>query len=230
MNARHLKQLTPYLLLLPTVIFLFAFFAYPMVNAFTLAFRSDTGAWTLEHFTTMVKDVAFTQAFRTTLLLLIIIIPVQFALALTMALLIQAKLKFSGLFLYIYSIPLGISELAAGIVWFAIFTERGYLNTILTGLRLPDKPFIFLSYQNTGWLLFAVVLAEAWRATSIIMVILFAGLQSIPSEFLEAADVFGATLWQKVWRVILPMLKPSLQVALILRTILAFQVFAVAMA
>lgn len=114
MNVRRLKQLTPYLLLFPTIIFLFAFFAYPMVNAFTLAFRSDTGTWTLEHFTTMVKDVAFTQAFRTTLLLLIIIIPVQFALALVMALLIQAKLKFSGLFLYIYSIPLGISELAAG--------------------------------------------------------------------------------------------------------------------
>jgi multiple sugar transport system permease protein len=147
-----------------------------------------------------------------------------------MALLVQAKLKFSGLFLYIYAIPLGISELAAGIVWFAIFTDRGYLNTILTGLGLLDKPFLFLSYQNTGWLLTAVVLAEAWRATAIIMVILVAGLQSIPHEFLEAADVFGATLWDKVWRVILPLLRPSLQVALILRTILAFQVFAVAIA
>lgn len=230
MNARRLKQLTPYLLLLPSIIFLFIFFAFPMVNAFTLAFQSDAGEWTLEHFSTMVHDVAFTQAFRTTLLLLVIIIPVQFALALIMALLIQSKLKFSGLFLYIYSIPLGISELAAGIVWFAIFTERGYLNTILTGLGILEKPFIFLSYQNTGWLLFAVVVAEVWRATSIVMVILVAGLQSIPSEFLEAADVFGATLWQKVWQVILPMLKPSLQVALILRTILAFQVFAVAMA
>lgn len=230
MNARRLKQLTPYLLLLPSIIFLFAFFAYPMANAFALAFRSDGGGWTLEHFSIMVKDVAFAQAFRTTLLLLLVIIPVQFVLALTMALLIQSKLKFSGLFLYIYSIPLGISELAAGIVWFAIFTERGYLNTILTGLGILEKPFIFLSYQNTGWLLFAVVVAEVWRATSIIMVILVAGLQSIPSEFLEAADIFGATLWQKVWRVILPLLKPSLQVALILRTILAFQVFAVALA
>jgi multiple sugar transport system permease protein len=230
MRARRWQQTIPYLLLLPSVLFLFAFFAFPMVNAFTLAFRADAGGWTLDHFSTMIRDVAFTQAFRTTLLLLIIIIPVQFVVALTMALLIQSKLKFSGLFLYIYSIPLGISELAAGIVWFAIFTERGYLNTVLTGLGILEKPFIFLSYQHTGWLLFAVVVAEVWRATSIIMVILVAGLQSIPGEYLEAADVFGATLWQKVWRVILPLLKPSLQVALILRTILAFQVFAVAIA
>ena len=230
MTSRRWRQLTPYLLLLPSVIFLLIFFAYPMVEAFALAFRAEEGGWTLKHFQTMVKDVAFAPAFRTTLLLILIIIPVQFVLALVMALLVQAKLKFSGLFLYIYAIPLGISELAAGIVWFAIFTDRGYLNTILTGMGLLAKPFIFLSYQRTGWLLFAVVLAEAWRATSIIMVILVAGLQTIPSEFLEAADVFGATLWDKVWRVILPLLRPSLQVALILRTILAFQVFAVAIA
>lgn len=229
MHTRRLN-LTPYLLLLPSVIFLLIFFAYPMVEAFVLAIRADDGGWTLEHFRTMVRDVAFTPALRTTLLLILIIIPVQFVLALTMALLVQAKLRLAGLFLYIYAIPLGISELAAGIVWFAIFTERGYLNTILTSLGILDRPFTFLSYQNVGWLLFAVVLAEAWRATSIIMVILVAGLQSIPAEFLEAADVFGATLWDKVWRVILPLLRPSLQVALILRTILAFQVFAVALA
>lgn len=228
--SRRKQNWLPYLLLLPSVLFLLIFFAYPMVEAFFLAFRNDAGRFTLEHFNTMVRDVAFTPAFRTTLILLVLIIPIQFALALTMALLVQAKLKFSGLFLYIYSIPLGISELAAGIVWFAIFTERGYLNTILMGLGVLEKPFIFLGYGNTQWILFAVVVAEVWRATSIIMVILVAGLQAIPHEFLEAADIFGANLWQKIWGVILPLLKHSLQVALILRTILAFQVFAVAIA
>jgi multiple sugar transport system permease protein len=230
MKERRLQNLLPYLLLLPSVIFLLVFFAYPMLEAFALAFRGADGGWTLIHFQTMIKDVAFAPAFRTTLLLIVIIIPVQFTLAFIMALLIQSKLKFSGMFLYIYSIPIGISELAAGIIFFSLFTDRGYLNTILTGLGILDKPFIFLGYQNTGWLLFAVVMAEAWRATAIVMVILVAGLQSIPQEYMEAADIFGASLWDKVWKVILPLLRPSLQVALILRTILAFQVFAVAMA
>ena len=62
------------------------------------------------------------------------------------------------------------------------------------------------------------------------MIILVAGLQSIPREYLEAADVYGATTWQRIRRVVLPMLRPSLQVALILRTILAFQVFATVIA
>ncbi|MER3459452.1 MAG: ABC transporter permease, partial [Chloroflexota bacterium] len=202
MTQRRLQSVTPYVLLLPSVAFLLLFFAYPMVEAFALAFQGEQG-WTLEHFRRMVSDVAFVPALRTTLLLIVILIPVQFVVALTMALLVQARLRWSGLFLYIYAIPLAISELAAGIVWFAIFTDRGYLNSVLTSLGALDKPFVFLSYQRTGWLLFAVVLAEVWRATSIIMVILVAGLQAIPHEYMEAADVFGATLWDKVRRGIL---------------------------
>jgi multiple sugar transport system permease protein len=225
------STLTPYLLIAPAMVFMALFFAYPMAEAFSLALRDrDTGTFTLANYAAMFSDVQFSPAMVTTLILIVIIIPVQFALALVMALVVNAKLKGASIFLYIYAIPLAISELAAGIVWFNIFTDRGFLNSLLTWTGLLERPFLFLSYQNRGWLIIAVVLAEAWRATSIVMVILVAGLQSIPSDYTEAAEVFGAGLWQRVTRVILPMLKPSLQVALILRTILAFQVFGVALA
>ena len=150
--------------------------------------------------------------------------------AVSMALIVNSRLKGSGLWLYVFALPLGISELAAGIIWFSIFTERGWLNSILGQLGILERPFIFLNPQEPFWLIFAVVLAESWRATAIVMIILVAGLQSIPRDYLEAADVFGATTWQKIRRVILPLLRPSLQVALILRTILAFQVFATVIA
>ncbi len=221
---------TPYILLLPSAIYLAVFFALPMVQSFGLAFQDVDNNWSLDSWRTMFNDARFNEALLTTLLLIIVIVPVQFVMAMGMALVINAKLKFSGLWLYIYAIPLGISELAAGIIWYAIFTQQGWLNSFLQGLGIIERPFIFLSFQNEGWLIFAIVLAEAWRATSIIMVILVAGLQGIPRDYLEAADVFGASFWQKVTRVILPMLRPSLQVALILRTILAFQAFAVVIA
>ena len=230
MKRIFVKQSTPYLLILPSLLFLMIFFAYPMVEAFSLSFRNQAGSWGWEIFRTMVTDVAFWSALKTTLILTVIIIPVQFTLAMIMALVIQAKLKGAGFFLYIFSIPLAISELAAGIVFFAIFTDRGFLNTWLMQLGLISKPFLFLSYQNMGWLIFTVLMAEVWRSTAIVMVILVSGLQSIPKDYLEAADVFGASLWQKVTRLILPLLRPSIQVALILRTIFALQVFAVAMA
>jgi multiple sugar transport system permease protein len=220
----------PYILLLPSVLYLGIFFAVPMVQAFGLAFQDANNNWSLDSIRTMLNDQNFSNAFWQTLLLVVLIVPVQFLLAMSMALVINAKLKFSGMWLYIYAIPLGISELAAGIIWYAIFTQQGWLNSWLEALSVIDRPFFFLGYQNEGWLLFAVVLAEAWRATSIIMVILVAGLQGIPKDYLEAADVFGASSWQKITRVILPLLRPSLQVALILRTILAFQAFAIVIA
>lgn len=219
----------PYWLVLPTLAYLALFFAWPMVQSFELAFR-DEGGWTLEHVQTMKNDLRFGEAFRFTLLLIVVIVPVQFVLALCMALLVNAKLRGRGIFLYIFLLPLAISDLAAGIVWSAIFTETGYLNTILTKLGIIDVPYIWLNPLEKNQLLFAVVLAEIWRSTALIMIILVAGLQSIPRDYTEAAEVFGAGFFQRVRHVILPMLKPSLQVALILRVILAFEVFATVIA
>jgi len=228
-NAHRLGW-APYLLLLPSLAFLAIFFAAPMVQAFGLALQNGDGAWSLDSVRTMLDDSEFWEALRTTLLLIVLVIPIQFTLAMSMALIVNAKLKASGLWLYVFAVPLGISELSAGIIWFAIFTERGWLNSVLEQIGILDRPIIYLNYQEPLWIIGAIVLAEAWRATSIIMIILVAGLQSIPRDYLEAADVLGATGWQKVRRVILPLLRPSIQVALILRTILAFQVFATVIA
>jgi multiple sugar transport system permease protein len=220
----------PYALLLPSLAFLAFFFATPMVQAFALALQDSSGAWSLASVERMLADPHFGRALQTTLALVILVIPIQLALALAMALVIHARLRGSGLWLYVYTLPLAISELAAGIVWVSIFTQRGWLNSILQDLGLIDRTIIWQSSESQ-WLLIAIILvAEAWRATSIIMIILVAGLQSIPHEYLEAAEVYGANLWQRVRHVILPMLRPSLQVALILRVILAFQVFATVIA
>ena len=189
--------------------------------------RGDTSQFTTRYFQEMVNNRFFVPALRTTLLLIVIIIPIQFVLAIIMALVIQANPRGSGLFLYIFTIALGVSDLAVGIVWYSIFTQLGYLNSILQGLGLIDAPITYLSATSRYWIIIAVVLAEIWRATAIVMVIVVAGMQAISREVLEAAEIFGAGLWQRIRYVILPLLRPSLQVALILRTILAFQVFAV---
>jgi multiple sugar transport system permease protein len=219
----------PYWLVLPTLGFLALFFAWPMVQSFELAFREE-GRWTLDHVRTMRNDLRFEEAFWFTLLLIAVIIPVQFLLALAMALIVNAKLRLRGLFLYIFLLPLAISDLAAGIVWSAIFTETGYLNTVLTRLGVIDVPYIWLNPLHKNQLLLAIVLAEIWRSTAFIMIILVAGLQGIPRDYGEAAEVFGAGFFQRVRHVTLPMLKPSLQVALLLRIILAFEVFATVIA
>ena len=219
-----------YLLLAPAGLFLAIFFAWPMIQALGLAVTGDNGGLTTAHFERMVGDTYFWPAIRYTLLLIVVVVPLQLVLALAMALLLQTGLRGTGLFLYVWSIPLAISDLAAGIVWLAIFTDRGYLNSLLVTLGLNENGFPFLSYEHPVSTFLAVVVAETWRATSIVMVILVAGVQVIPKDYGEAAEVFGATFWQRLRHVTLPLLRPSLQVALILRTILAFQVFAVVIA
>lgn len=220
----------PYLLLAPSLAFLAIFFAAPMFQAFGLALQDPSGAWSLDTIRRMLAEARFVEAATTTLLLIALIVPIQFVLAMSMALVVNARLRASNLWLYIFAIPLGISELAAGIIWFAIFTEQGWLNSVLMELAIIDSPVLFINFENTFLLVLAVVIAEAWRATSIIMIILVAGLQGIPRDLLEAAEVYGATGWQKVRTVILPLLRPTIRVALVLRVILAFQVFAAVIA
>jgi len=224
------ERFTPYLLIAPSIIFLLFLFGVPVFEALSLALRAADGSLTLTNFQRMSRDLYFTDAVRNTVLLVVITVPLQLVLALAMAVLLQGIERGRDLILYVWTIPLGVSDLAAGIVWLAIFTERGYLNSFLHWTGLIDRPQIWLSYESPAILFLAVVVAEIWRATAIMFVILVAGLQLIPKEYGEAAEVFGANAWRRFWRVTLPLLRPSMQVALILRTIAAFGVFSVALA
>jgi multiple sugar transport system permease protein len=222
MNARYL----PYILILPVTLFLCVFFLYPFVLVAQQAFTTGSG-FTFDNFREITSHWKFPISLTNTLLLAAAVVPVQLALALLMATMVSRMGKGRDLVLYIWTIPLGISDLAAGLIWLAIFEQSGFLNTMMSGLGVVDKPVNFLSYQHPGIVFLAIALAEIWRATAIMLVILVAGIGLIPKEYYEAADVFGASKWKQFTRITLPMLRPSLQTALVLRVILAFEIFAV---
>lgn len=221
--------LSPWWLLLPSLVFMALLFGWPLVQGVLLAFR-DADGFTLAHWQRLFEDPYFLRAVRNTLLLTVIVVPLQLVLALGMTMLVQSRPKFLGLHFYLWVIPLAVSELAAGLVWLTIFTPRGYLNSLLVSSGLSETGVEWLNYANPTTMLFTVVIAELWRATSLVFVIVVAGTQMIPRDYDEAAQVFGAGPWTRLWHVTLPQLRPSLQVALILRTILALQAFAVAQA
>ncbi len=225
MSARYL----PYVLILPVTMFLCLFFLYPFVLVAQQAFSTGAG-FTLENFRTVTSHWKFSISLKNTLLLAAAVVPVQLVLALLMATMVNKMQKGRDLVLYIWTIPLGISDLAAGIIWLAIFEQSGFLNSMLSGLGLIDRPANLLSYQNPGMVFLAIALAEIWRATAIMLVILVAGIGLIPKEYYEAAEVFGASPWKRFVKITLPLLRPSLSTALVLRVILAFEVFAVVQA
>ena len=222
MNNRAL----PYFLIAPSVLFLGIFFLYPFFLVASQAFMED-GQFTFDHFNKVTSYWKFPISLKNTLYLTAIVVPIQLGLSLLMATMVSRMQKGRDIALYIWTIPLGISDLAAGIVWLAIFEQSGFLNSMMVGLGFLDKPTHFLSYQNPLMLFVAIALAEIWRATAIMLVIIVAGIGLIPKEYYEAGEVFGASRWQQFLRITLPLLRPSLQTALILRVILAFEVFAV---
>ncbi len=220
------SSLVPYALIAPATLFLAALFLWPLAQTIWLSF-SSTGGFGLANYQRMAGDLNFSAAVRNTLLLTLVVVPIQTAMALMMATMVQKLGRGRDTILWIWTIPLAVSDLAAGLAWLAILQNSGYLNSALFHLGMISSQVAWLTYE-TPWTLFAAIaIAEIWRATAIVLVILVAGLQLIPKEYGEAAEVFGASPWTRFRRITLPLLKPSLQSALILRTVLAFEVFAV---
>jgi multiple sugar transport system permease protein len=228
--SARMRPFVPYLLMAPAMLFLAYFLFWPALGAFGVAFQTAAGTWTPANFQALVRDTDFGLALRNTFLLLVIVIPLELTIALGMAVLAQSRLRGRGFFLYVWSFPLAISDLAAGLVWLSIFTSHGYLNSVLQDLHLIQHPIGFLNYDNLLGLVLAVVVAETWRSISLVMVVIMSGIQAIPAELGEAASILGASAWKRFTQVTLPLLKPTLQVGLMLRTTAAFQVFAVVLA
>jgi multiple sugar transport system permease protein len=223
------KTLAPYLLIAPSALFLALLFLVPLVQTIALGFQRD-GAWSFGNFAVMAGDLNFSDAVYNTFRIVLIVVPVQLCLAIGMALMLRHIQRGRDIVLWIWSIPLGISDLAAGLVWLAILNDRGYLNSMLYHLGLVSGPQSYLTYETPVALLGAIILAEMWRATAIVLVIIVAGLQLVPKEYAEAAGVFGASPWQIFRKITLPLIKPSIQTALILRTVLAFEMFGIVLA
>ncbi|HPC77893.1 MAG TPA: sugar ABC transporter permease, partial [bacterium] len=216
-----MKRFIPYLLCLPAIIYLAIFIGYPLIQAFVLAFTSRSGGISLENFSYILSSQGFKEAFLNTIIISGIVIPLQIIFSLLLSLFINSRFKGYTMLLYIISIPLALSEITAGLMGYSIFSSMGFLNKLLLTMGVTDKPIYFFGYAYKFREFIVIILSELWRSTSLVFVILLAGLQAIDREYTEAAEVDGATPWQRFSKITLPLLRPSLLSALLLRTTFA---------
>ena len=214
-----------WLLLLPTIIYLAIFIGYPLFKTFVMAMSGEERPF--DTFYNMFHDKTFWDALKYTLLLTVIIVPIQLVFAIALALFINKKFRGYTFILYLIIIPLALSDITAALMSYTMFSPMGYINKILIDLGFINKPIYFFGYMFKTREFWIVVLTEIWRATPLVFVIILAGLQSINKEYLEAADIFGFSRSQKLFKIILPLLKPSIMSALLMRTLFAFQIFGV---
>src|SRR5688572_854087 len=127
---RRPRPPTAVLLIAPSLIFMTVLFGWPLLVGVGQSFAGPDGP-TLAYVRRMLDDPYFWPAARNTALLVVALIPIQFAFALSMALLLRERPRFAGFYFYVWVIPLAISDLAAGLIWLSIFTDRGYLNSAL---------------------------------------------------------------------------------------------------
>jgi multiple sugar transport system permease protein len=137
----------PYVLVAPSVLFLAALFLLPLGQTIWLSFSGPTGLG-LEHYRRMTADLNFTAAVRNTFLLTLVAVPAQVVLALLMATMVQKLGPGRDLVLWVWTIPLAVSDLAAGLAWLAILQSSGYLNSLLFTLGVIPAQTSWLSYET----------------------------------------------------------------------------------
>ncbi len=216
-----------YLFSLPYVIFFLAFVAYPLIFSFILMFHRwnlvSPMEWVgLKNFIRLFQDPLFYQSLTNTLYFLVIHIPLQIVVALGFALLLNAKIKGRGLFRGIYFLPVVVSGVAVTILWQQLFSyDYGVLNKILASIGMGPVPWLI----NVHFAMPSVALMATWKNVGIYIVLFLAGLQGIPHELYEAADIDGARPVRQFFAITLPLLNPTVIVIVVLSTIGGFSLF-----
>ena len=218
------------LLLAPAFALLALIVVYPIGklvynSLFELKIGPTSGAFLgLANFRDVWADPTFWNATSNTLLITLITVPGALVVGLGMAMLANLPFKRKWpvrlALLLPWALPLSFAGLLAA--WF-FHTEYGVVNDIVSRLGLQKEPTSWLLKPN--WAFAAICLTIIWKSSSFMALILLAGLQMIPRTLYEAAEVDGATKLQQFWQITIPMLMPSIVVALIFRTITALQTF-----
>jgi multiple sugar transport system permease protein len=209
----------------PAVLLMLAVTAYPIAYAvwlslqrYNLAAPDDVEFIGLGNYATILTDRYWWTAFVVTAAITVVSVAIEFALGMALALVMHRTIFGKGLVRTVILIPYGIVTVAASYSWYYAWTPgTGYLANLLPKGTAP------LTEQLPS--LAVVVLAEVWKTTPFMALLLLAGLALVPQDLLNAAQVDGAGPWKRLTMVILPMIKPAILVALLFRTLDAFRIF-----
>ncbi|MBU3748983.1 MAG: sugar ABC transporter permease [Mycobacterium sp.] len=222
---RQSQRRLAYRLIAPAVLLMLAVTAYPIIYAvwlslhrYNLASPADIQFVGLGNYATILTDKYWWTAFFVTLIITVISVAIEFALGLALALVMHRTIFGKGLVRTAILIPYGIVTVAASYSWYYAWTPgTGYLANLLPDGSAP------LTQQIPS--LAVIILAEVWKTTPFMALLLLAGLALVPEDLLRAAEVDGAGAWTRLTRVIIPLIKPAILVALLFRTLDAFRIF-----
>ena len=213
------------LMLLPLFLYLFGFTGLPLLSCVVLSFTDAGSQWfpSWANYRLLFRDSQLSLALRNTLWLTGLGVSLQLVVGLGVAGVLHRLVLGRGLVRTVVLTPLGVPTIVAGAIFTYLFGSAGYMNELLSRLGIIDTP---IDWTQGGWYSLGVLLvADLWKVTPLMTLILLAGLESIPESALEAAAVDGATGWRRFWYITLPLLRPAFTMAVIIRAIDAFRIF-----
>jgi multiple sugar transport system permease protein len=221
----------PAVMLIPTVAVLVALSLFPMFYSIWLSFNEwnlgdRTATWHfvgLKNFVTIfTTDPFFWPSVRVSVTFTGVTVAVQTLLGLGIALLFSDEFRGRGILRTLIVLPLMISPVVAGLIWrFMYNTDRGMVNYLLYLLGIEKVDWL----GQQAYAMPAVMLADIWQWTPFVALILMAAIQALPDEPFEAALIDGAGKWQMFRYLTLPMIRPALMVAILIRTMDSFKIF-----
>lgn len=220
-------RLLPYLFLAPAVIVLLALSIYPLLYSVTVSLQIETAdgpQWSLGNFQRLLSDNFFLTAMAHTFVYAAVALTCEFALGLSLALLLNSKIRGRGLFRASLLVPMMLPTVVVGVVWRLMLNPNfGAINGTLKSIGINTEGLTWTASPRMA--LMSVILVDVWQWTPFVFLVLLAGLQAIPQEPYEAALVDGSSGWQTFRYVTLPLLKPAILIALLLRTMDLLRVF-----
>ena len=218
----------------PSMILIAAVAVYPIVYAVWLSLHEYSvrvpglhrwaGSLGLRNYQTALQSSEFWDAFKTTFIFTGASVVLELILGLAMAIAMHSAFKGRGLLRTVVLVPWAVLTVVTAITWRSIFEpDLGFANSVLSALHLPGGDTVWLGEKP--WALLVMIFADVWKTAPFMALLILAGLQVIPGEVYEAAEVDGASTWQRFTRITLPLLTPAILVALIFRTLDALRIF-----
>ena len=214
-----------WMLCAPAAIVMLVVTAYPIIYAvylslrrYDLRFPKASKFIGFENYTTVLSSSIWWRSIGVTVVILVVSVAIEFVLGMLFALVMHRTIFARGLVRTAILIPYGIVTVVAAYSWYYAWTPgTGYLASILPSTAAP--------LTHTDQAIGIIILAEVWKATPFMALLLLAGLSLVPDDLLNAAKVDGANAWQRFTRITVPLMKPAILVAVLFRSLDAFRIF-----
>jgi putative chitobiose transport system permease protein len=221
------SRLVPYLFLAPALVLVGIFVIYPIASVAYYSFTDfdiiTPAEWVgLDNYQRLLGDPTFWKALNNSVIYLIAT-PILIVLSISLAIIVNRQLRGIHIFRALYYVPAVSGSIAIGISWRWLFDRNGFINGVLLSTGILDKPVSWLTEPDA--ILPIAIMLTVWAGVGYYAVIFLAGLQNVPEELYDAAEIDGANAFQKHWHVSLPALRPQILFVAVISSLAALKVF-----